>query len=590
MTDRTATQRLDSRPAHAPAKPLGSRAARAVSHLLPGVRGALLLAGLMAALVGRYLYFNEGSSGNILFVAGITGLITATLLLLTRRVLLSTVIVSALVAIIVTATTVKVELMNMTVHAYDVVYYLSSPATVSFLFTKYPWHASALMGALLSLALVSYLLHHVDATRVPRLYSAIGLVCLGVLTYGAALNKDARDDWRQFQDGRALSKFFESWPETIETIWRGQLVEASEGGSSAPLFREPSACVLERKPPHVLLIHQESVFPPEYFPGLKYDKAIDPFFRSNDGKLRKLRVETYAGASWLTEFSILAGVSTYSFGSMRPFVQALMAGKVRDTLPEAFARCGYRNVVFYPLNKDFVSNGRFYEAVGMPEIRDVKAQGASLKGERDSFYYGNALSLMDEHFRTSRQPLFTFLLTFATHQPYDKPFLPEVNVPGGGPGTDPQMNEYLRRLGLAARDYADFRNELSRRFPRERFVIIHYGDHQPTTTWSLLSAKDRDAIRSDDRAMSATSPAFLTYYAVDTINFDMPELPPHDALDVPYLGLVALEAAGLPLSESFTARRQLMGDCDGRYDGCKNNRKVLDFHRRLIDSGLMVAR
>ena len=71
-----------------------------------------------------------------------------------------------------------------------------------------------------------------------------------------------------------------------------------------------------------------------------------------------LRVETYGGASWLTEFSILTGVSTYSFGGMRPFVQALMAGKVRDTLPRAVARCRLSHVVFYPMLKNFVSNGK----------------------------------------------------------------------------------------------------------------------------------------------------------------------------------------------------------------------------------------
>ena len=60
-------------------------------------------------------------------------------------------------------------------------------------------------------------------------------------------------------------------------------------------------------------------------------------------------METFGGASWLTEFSVLTGLSTYSFGGMRQFVQQIMAGKVKDSLPHALARCGYRNVVFYPM-------------------------------------------------------------------------------------------------------------------------------------------------------------------------------------------------------------------------------------------------
>jgi hypothetical protein len=45
--------------------------------------------------------------------------------------------------------------------------------------------------------------------------------------------------------------------------------------------------------------------------------------------------------------------------------------------------------------------------------------------------------------------------------------MPEIEVPGGGPGTDPQMHEYLRRLAMARMDYAHLRTELSRRFPAQ---------------------------------------------------------------------------------------------------------------------------
>lgn len=561
----------------------------ASARFLPGHRGAVAIALLLGALVGRYVYWNEGSGPNILFVAGITALLTCALILITQRLLLSVAVVSSLVAIIVITSTVKVELMHMAVHAYDLVYYLSSPATLSFLFVKYPWEISALLGALFFLVLGSWLLHRIDATRVPRVYSSLGLVALAGLTYAASENKEARAEWRLFEDGLALSKFYNSWPETIETLWRGQLVEAAPD-ATGPAFAIPSGCVLDRKPPHVILIHQESVVPPEFFPALGYEKSLDSMFRSSDGKLRKLRVETYAGASWLTEFSILAGVSTYSFGSMRPFVQALMAGKVRDTLPEVFLRCGYRNVVFYPLNKNFVANGRFYNAVGMREIFDMKAQGASAHGERDRFYYSNALKLMDQHFRASDQPLFTFLLTFATHQPYTKPFMPEVKVPGGAPGTEPGMHEFLRRLYMASMDYAEFKKELERRFPAERFLIVHYGDHQPTSTWGYLSAADHDAIRTGDRTKAETSAAFMTYYAVEGINFDPPRQADFEALDVPYLGLTVLEAAGLPLSPAFEERKRIRQACGGRYDGCPDRDRILSFHRRLIDSGLLEAR
>ena len=58
-------------------------------------------------------------------------------------------------------------------------------------------------------------------------------------------------------------------------------------------------------------------------------------------------------------------------------------------------------------------------------------------------------------------------------------------MPGGGPGTDPEMSEYLRRLAMARIDYEELRGEIGRRFPGERFLIVHCGDHHPIATRSL---------------------------------------------------------------------------------------------------------
>jgi phosphoglycerol transferase MdoB-like AlkP superfamily enzyme len=213
-------------------------------------------------------------------------------------------------------------------------------------------------------------------------------------------------------------------------------------------------------------------------------------------------------------------------------------------MPEALARCGYRNVVFYPMMRNFVSNAKFYTAVGMPEIFDYKDQGAKRFDERDRFYYENALKLMDRHIRLSRRPLFTFILTMAAHSPYDDRYEPQVDVPGGGPGTHPEMHEYLRRLGMARMDYDYLRSELQRRYPDERFMIVQYGDHQPMATRTMLGYTD--AYDPEDMLMPIDSPGFITYFAIDGQNYRPPPLPDVDTLDVPYLGTLILEAAGLP--------------------------------------------
>src|SRR5262249_43260848 len=152
----------------------------------------------------------------------------------------------------------------------------------------------------------------------------------------------------------------------------------------------------------------------------------------------QLRVETYGGASWLTEFSLLAGVSTRSFGGMRQFVQTFTQNKLKDTVPQALERCGYRNVVFYPMLRNFVSNDRFYASIGLKEIFDMRSQGLKSAQERDRVYYDNAVAEMDRHIKSSKKPLFMYIQTMAAHWPYDYAFDPTVDVPGGAPGTSPE--------------------------------------------------------------------------------------------------------------------------------------------------------
>lgn len=551
----------------------------------------------VAATVGIGLYFRrwEGGPANLFFVSACTLLVATGIIFATRRPLVAAVLVSAMILIVDRASVAKHKAMDMVVHAYDIIFYLSSWSTLTFLWSEYRGALVGLGGAFVATLAIAFLAYRADATRVARMHSLVGLIAFAAATAVAANVKGERRNTQPYWDDLVISSFYSSWAETMETLWRGQLIEAAAvpGGSAqaAPEgagLTEGASCYTAAKPPHVILIHEESVVPPEYFPEVSYDKSLDAMFRSNDGKRHGLRVETYGGASWLTEFSVFAGISTYSFGGMRPFVQSLMAGKLRDSLAERLAVCGYRNVVFYPLNRNFVSNAKFYTAIGMGEIFDMDDQGAKSGTERDRFYFGNALALMEKHFKTSNQPLFTFILTMATHAPYVTPYLPEVDVPGGGPGTNPEMSEYLRRLGMARMDYAYLKQELARRFPDERFLIVHYGDHHPIATRSYLGFANARA--AEDVALPRDSLGFLTYYAVEGINYTPPPLPDLDVLDVPYLGTVLLEAAGLPLDQPYRERKRLMQVCHGRYYGCDQRQEILSFHRRLIDGGLIEAR
>ena len=74
-----------------------------------------------------------------------------------------------------------------------------------------------------------------------------------------------------------VSSFYASWGETLETLWRGALLEAApQAAAATPAFAIPTSCDTTAKPPHIILIHQELVVQPSLFP----HAALRPLRRS----------------------------------------------------------------------------------------------------------------------------------------------------------------------------------------------------------------------------------------------------------------------------------------------------------------------
>ena len=546
---------------------------------------AILSAASLGAL-GGWLWFNEGSGATLAFASAVTGVVVAAVAIMSRRPLFAALSACALVGAVVAVARLKRAADGMVLHAWDLVQLLVSPGDMSAAMRE---HAGAWLAcgaaALVAGALLA-LVFRFERPVLPRPVAAgATALCAAVAAFSAGRLPDPGHT-QYFWDGLYLSAFYRSFGETTEAVWRGGLFE--RGGAAGAPLSPAAACSLAARPPHVLLIHEESVTPPSLFPGLEYDHSLDPFFRSEDGLLHRLRVETYGGASWLTQFSVLAGVSAHAFGSMKNFVQPFMTGRLKETVPQILAGCGYRNMMFTAWPKQFMGVARFYESIGIREIFDQKAQGNVNENERDRFFFGNALREIARHVEVSRQPLFLFIETMSAHWPYDVTYEPGVDVPGGAPGEFPEVHEYLRRLAMVKMDDDWLRAELARRFPSEAFLIVRYGDHHPMAT-RLLDGLPEEIV-AESVHLPPDSPAFTTFYAVNGLGYAPPPPPAVDLLDAAYLGAILLQAARAPLPASWRERLDLMRSCGGSYWTCPDHEKILAFQRRLADGGLVGAR
>ena len=184
-------------------------------------------------------------------------------------------------------------------------------------------------------------------------------------------------------------------------------------------------------------------------------------------------------------------------------------------------------------------------------------------------------------------PMFLFVYLAANHWPWNYRWRPDLMTEWKALGNKPEIDEYLRRQSMSFRDYAELLDHLKGDFPHEPFLLVRYGDHQPDFATTIIEPSlDEAAIAK--RLMAYDPRYFTTYYAIDTVNFKPNNLTSAlDMIEGPYLPLVVLEAAGLPLDSSFAEQKKILERCKGLFYTCAGGAEVRRFNRLLIDASLI---
>ncbi len=508
------------------------------------------------------------------------GLVNYIALIVLRRPMPAAAIALVLAVLLILLSRFKHDTLLMTINFLDVM--IIDRDTIRFLFTIYPdliWTVATVGAVVLPLIV---LLWWFDPFRVRPHRAVAGAVgCLGLLcTLALSVPSDPFDE---FANSNYVSKFARSGVTGIvDLATRGYL--DSDAFVKERLSVADDACRPTTKPPHILFIFDESSFDITRIPGVKAPPGYQAHFRSFDGKSRALLVEGAGGPSWYTEYNVLTGLSVRSFGRFADFVTRIAAGRVERGLPQALRRCGYKTFSLYPMWGAFAGARSFQQTTGFDKFLDAADLG--VRGmEPDHFYYDNAVRLMARE--RGSQPLFLFVYTALNHFPWTVRFHPELTPEWRDTGNDFQIDEYLRRQAMSARDYTALIARLKREFPGERFLIIRFGDHQPSFAKHLIDRSLDESLLA--RRIAEADPRFLTtYYAIEGINFRPADLSSAlDVLDAPYLPLVVQEAAGLPLSASFAEQKRVLQRCKGLFYGCAGGAEARRFNRLLIDAGLI---
>jgi len=485
------------------------------------------------------------------------------------------------IGLLVLLSQLKYQVLMMTANFVDLM--IVDTDTITFLFTIFP--ALRVIVALCAVALIPVVIlaWRSDPFRVRRLTAfSLALACLGWL---AILEiRFHMEPFEAYYGGNHVSAFARSGVDAVSDLMTHGFMESDPEAADPLKSVAGSGCRPAAKPPHIILVHDESSFDVRMAPGIKLPTGYGAHFVSFDGKQRRFLVESAGGPSWYTEYNVLAGLSARSFGRFAYFVTRIAAGRVKRGLPNALRRCGYRTFSLYPALGAFMSARSFQATTGVQHFFDQHDLGTR-RIEPDSFFY-DAATRMIEHER-ARSPMFIFVYLAANHFPWDFRYRADLMPQWRDPGNGPLVDEYLRRQAMSAQDYADFLARLKRRFPEESFLLVRFGDHQPDFASALIEPDvSENAVAR--RLMAYDPRYFTTYYAIDAINFTPADVTSAlDVLEGPYLPLVVQEAAGLPLDSSFVEQKKILLRCRGLFYGCAGGAEARHFNRMLIDAGLI---
>lgn len=462
--------------------------------------------------------------------------------------------------------------------------------TAPFFISQYPCAVlAALTGtAVLILAAIATLIHGAG----PSIPLDVRVSLFSVSLVGVAVAFRMSGGGSSFQRIMAQRRCFYStfMASLIDPYsWRqvGGLTPSDIASDPLPLMAPLPARTFDY--PDIIVIQHESIFDPRIY-GLPIEPTVEAFLSPRNGLHGILNVDIFGGGSWQSEFSLLTGLSSASFGSNAYYLFKQGAGRFHNSLPHALAALGYRTMLASSCRRSFLHYDEFYRSIGIgerifaddfPPPFDI---GEFETTNSDAAFLKAVFAAHTKGIADDPAPRFLYALTNFNHGPHNR----RLAAPGqfererafaASSLPDDQYAEYYARLAETASAWQRLRSELAANFPERPVLIVHYGDHQP-----VMAKRIERQLKLPDDARRA----FRTFYAMEALNMPPDRLAAGrgSKLDIAFLGTVTLQQAGLPLDPIFATRASLLDQCRETYFASPSERKRR-FHRTLVNLGVI---
>lgn len=337
----------------------------------------------------------------------------------------------------------------------------------------------------------------------------------------------------------------------------------------------------ESEKPDIVLLLQESSVDPKVYDLPEGVKLPELFMFQQDANVvahSPMRVQTFGGGTWLSEFSALTGLNSDDFGSQKSGVFYFVVDHLNHGLFKEMKANGYYTVVLTPFNKGAYHSGHAYETLGVDRIIQPQELGypGKLQDNLWTISTEDILKYVKEILeKETDKPVFIFSLTMYEHGPYKEGHSDDYGIKDKLDNKEAagEFSHYMEKIVHSDASIRDFVSFMEKR--QRPLMFLYFGDHQP-------------GISLNQYKSTFPTPAYLTQFTLrDNLKAATP-INVGELTDISFLGGILLERANLKISPFYEANIKMRHLCDGKLNDCED-KQLLDGYRHYIYNVLNVA-
>ncbi|OBX04241.1 membrane protein [Gallibacterium genomosp. 3] len=317
------------------------------------------------------------------------------------------------------------------------------------------------------------------------------------------------------------------------------------------------------KPDMVIWLHESTVDPQMFSFQSSHIPVLSMYQTQQDCVLHNLlRVHTFGGATWKSEFAFLSGIPSTDFGAMASSVFYSVAPHTRYSLLKVLKQEGYYCVALSPFTKGNYNAQQAYDCFGFDLFLQPQDLGYPAPISKNLWHIESSdmakyvqMILEKQHPRLVNidQPLFVYVLTMREHGPYHAHTenLYQIEDDHFSAHDIGLINDYIQRLVKLDVCMEQFNCYLQQR--GKPYLLGYFGDHQPNF--------EQKKVKYQSVLNQFEYPEYITQFTLRA-NYQTNPIQINGVLDIAQLGGVLLEVAGLkadPFFKANIAMRKLGG-------------------------------